>query len=210
MRLSVKNFQELYKAIGVDLPIKEKSDLLVQIYTGKDEKQLAKLPKWKYELICKRITAAFTAFNDQLNNAKPIETVKVNGNWYRLNLDIRKADRQTGRYVEVSAYSKDLVNNLHNILASMAVPMRVTWKGLRPKEGVEHEAIAKDMLDLDFITAFQSALFFWAVFDRLTSSSGIFSRLTAAENPIPEDSLQAFRNYTAGSIMVKWLQTTRT
>jgi hypothetical protein len=95
----------------------------------------------------------------KLQNGQPKNFVWANGRLYKLIYDIKKA----GKYVETATFANDTIGNLHLLMATMAQPYRLTWKGFRPCER-EHNEIAEDMMKLDMAVAYQAVVFFYLVF----------------------------------------------
>jgi len=162
MKVSIKKFQELYSIAQSDLDELTKSSLLIQNLTSKTEQELDKMSIVKYGKLCAKVNKLFEKFTQELDNKKPKQYIKVKGQWYFLNYDIK--NQNAGKYVELATFGGDIVNNLHKIMATMATPMVWSWKGLKLYEGeVNHNKVSNDMLETDFEVAYHAALFFCAV-----------------------------------------------
>ena len=167
MKITIFKFQQLYAISQMEIDELDKSILLVQTLLDKSQFEVETMKVKKFNKVCAEINKSFEIFNKKLESDKPKQIVKVNGRWYFLNYEITKKPMNAGRYVEVASFSNDIIGNLHKILASMANPMELTWKGLKLKkyDATEHEEIANDMLHLDFSVAYHAAVFFCKVFN---------------------------------------------
>lgn len=206
MRLTIGKFQELYEIAQMETDELTKSSLLVQCFTGKTEKEIDEMNPNQFGKLCEEVTKSFDILKNKWDEEKPVQIVKVNGRRYFLNYDLRK--QTAARYVEVATFGNDIVGNLHKIMATMANPMKLTWKGYKLKQynGEDHEQIAKDMLELDFSVAYHSAVFFYALFTK--SIKSLQDYLKAEFNPTAEQiqSIQDFIKISDGSITAKWYQ----
>ena len=209
MKISIKTFQQLFKISMVELDELDKAIALVMCLTGKSEFEINKMSPLKFNKLCLKIKSAFDRVNTDVINSKPKNIVKANGNWYYLNYEITKEPMNAGRYVDIATFNNDLIGNLHLIMASMANPMKWTWKGLELQEynALDHERIANDMLELDFIVAYNSALFFWAVFMKSIESLKDYSVTEQSKNLKATMLLRSLQNILVGSITPRWFRT---
>jgi hypothetical protein len=173
MKISIKKYQELYDINQMDFQEEDKASLLIQCLTGKNEEQVKKMSKKKYGLMCKSINDTFTKFNETMNVDKPRKYVRIGLKIYKLNYKIAEPPMNTGRYVETATFVADIDKNVHLILSTMATPMQLTWKGLRPRkvDSTMHQLIANDMLKLDFAIGYKSCVFFCKVFKKSIKTS---------------------------------------
>ena len=163
MRINVETFQKLYAVSLMDTDEVEKSAQYVQILTGKTDEQVNRMKVAKFNKLCGRINKAFEMVGKNLQSGKPKSYVWANGRLYKLNYDIKLA----GKYVETATFATDTIGNLHLLMATIAEPVRLTWRGLKVGKR-EHHEIAHDMLKLDMGHAYQSAVFFLSSFQRIT------------------------------------------
>lgn len=206
MRLTIGKFQELYEISLMEIDEVNKASLLVQSFTGKTEKEIDEMNPLEFNKLCAEVSKCFEVLKETWDNEKPVDVVKVNGRRYLLNYELRK--QTAARYVEVATFGNDIIGNLHKIMATMANPMKLTWKGYKLKKynGEDHEQISKDMLDVDFSVAYHSAVFFYALFTK--SIKSLQDYLKAEFNPTAEQiqSIQDFIAISDGSITAKWYQ----
>ena len=207
MRITIRKFQELYKASSLEMEELDKAILLVMILTGKSEFEVQQLPVRKFNSLCKGIEKAFDKFNEKVQNDKPKNIIRTNGNWYYLNYSIKNTEMNAGRYVEIAQFSEDIIGNLHKILASMANPMKLTWKGLKIQKynSHNHEKIAEDFLKADFSVAYHTAVFFWAVFIKSINLSHSYLLNQMEKKVEGEQLLKTFQDYSDGFITANWL-----
>ena len=203
MKVTISKFQELYKISLMEINEAEKSALLVQEFTGLTEEQVNKMPLKKFNSLCAHINKKFEAYGKELDEKKPSKYVAVKGRLYLLEYDLAKPPMNAGKYVELATYSDDIIGNLHKIMATMCTPLKLTFKGLKRKEK-NHKQIAEDMLDIDFEVAYQSAVFFYAVFSKSIQASATYFKTIATDQAKVEQVLTNLAEFTDGFITAKW------
>jgi hypothetical protein len=155
--MTILQFQELYYiAQGKDIDI-DKSIKMVGVITGQTPAQVEKMPMAKFNRICANITKSFEHLSSHLLKTKPQSIVFVKGRFYRLHYRIDREPINAGKYVEAVTFGKDVVENLHKIMATIATP--ITWRGKEYSR--PHEDIAKDFESMDFKAAYHAAVFFY-------------------------------------------------
>lgn len=174
MRLTIRQFQDITKVSETDLDEVDKSILIVKIVTGYGDKEIDKMSTKKFNRMCRVISKHISGYVDNVNKEKPKKYINVNGKTYQLHYDITRIT--AGKYVEAVTFKDDMIGNLHKMLATMAVPMKWTWKGLKavPFDAQDHSKIAEEMLDADFSIAYQACVFFWAVLVESIRSLNIY------------------------------------
>lgn len=204
--MTIKMFQDLFQISQMPMDELDKSILLVQAYTGKSEFEINKMNVKKFNSLCSKINKSFEELGKNMIEGKPKNIIKANGKWYWLNFEIN--EMTAGRYVETATYGNDVVGNLHKLMATMATPMKWTWKGLIADKYVaeNHSKYAEDMLEADFQQCYQACVFFWAVFSE--SMKAIQSSLVEdqMEKEMLNQVLMNFRKVMDGSIMPNWFQ----
>jgi len=206
MKMTIEKFQRLYAISQMELDELTRATLLVQSFTGMSEAEIDKLTPAKFNKLCKEIMESFNQMEKMNELGKPKNYVKANGTWYFLNYDIAKPPMNAGRYVEVATFGKDVIGNLHLIMSTMANPLKLSWKGFKAVENVNHEKVANDMLKLEFSVAYHSAVFFYAVFSKsIQSLSNYFQSLTENKEQVKE-AIANFTKHSDGFITAKWYQ----
>ena len=208
MKVTISKFQELYKISLLEINEAEKSALLVQEFTGLSEEQVNKMPLKKFNSLCKSINEKFEKYGKELDEKKPSKYVAVKGRLYLLEYDLAKPPMNAGKYVELATYSEDVIGNLHKIMATMCTPLKFTLKGLKRKEK-NHKQVASDMLDIDFEVAYQSAVFFYAVFSKSITASATYFKTIATDQQKVEQVLMNLAEFTDGFITAKWYRNLR-
>lgn len=155
--MTIKQFQELYyitqnKEYDIDKSIK-----MVGVITGQTPEQIEAMPMTKFNNLCKRVQHQFDLFGKNLLKTQPKKLVYVNGRIYRINYEVSKAPINAGKYVEVITFGKDVVQNLHKIMASIVTPINYLGK---PYER-DHADIAADFESANFEAAYHAAVFFY-------------------------------------------------
>jgi len=206
MKISVRKFQELYSISNIETNEAEKSSLLVQCLTGKNQDEVDKMPIGKYNELCQKINSEFAKYTGDMNLGKPRNWVWVKNRLYFINYDIAKPPMNAGRYVEIATFSDDIIGNMHKIMATMVTPMRLTYKGLQPKKKKDHEQIANDMLEMDFGVVYHSCLFFYAVFTKSIQNSIIYFKSIAEDGAQVEEVVQKLCELLDDSVMANWYQ----
>ena len=202
--MTIEQFQNLYVISMMEMDDIDRSIMLVKALTGKSEQEIERMPIKKFNKICKDIDKSFKLMTEKLELDKPVNIVKANGRRYFLNYDLSKKPMNAGKYVELATFSEDVVGNLHKIMATMATPLKWSWKGLVKTER-EHSEIAEDMLKMEFSTAYHSMVFFWAVFKESIKSLTI-SMIQEEKKEELKEWLQVFTETSDGLITAKWFQ----
>jgi hypothetical protein len=204
MRLSIKQFQDIIEVNKMSIDDLEKSIFFVMILTGKTEFEVNKMSVKKFNKLCKVVLDEFELMAKGLNESKPVNLIKANGRWYWLDYDIKKMT--TGQYVETATFGLDLMSNLHKLLATMATPMKWTWKGLKPVKEKNHEQVAEDMLEAEFRHCYHAAVFFYALFkESILNLSPYLESQTEKKQELKE-ALIGFKKSSDGFTMPKWFQ----
>ena len=202
MRISVKDFQDITKIADSTLSELDKSIMIVKTITGKSDHWINKMSTHRFNRICRIVRVMMDNYADKINTEKPKKFIRVNGTTYLLHYDINRLS--AGKYVEAVTFQQDMIGNLHKLLATMAVPMRWTWKGIRarPYKAEDHSKIAEDMLDADFSIAYHAAVFFFAV------SVRSIENLSTSGNLLGKKSLgvlaKHLTSFLDGSITASW------
>jgi predicted translin family RNA/ssDNA-binding protein len=208
LKLTIKKFQELFAISQMETDEITKSSLLVQCLTDKTEAEIDRMKPEQFGKLCKQVNDAFDIVGKKIENSKPTNYVRANGNWYFMNYDIAKPPMNAGRYVEMATFSNDIIGNLHLIMATMANPMEWSLKGLRLKkyDAINHDKVAEDMLHLDFEVAYHSAVFFYAVFSKsIQSFQNYFKSITKNQTEL-EAAMENFTRISGGYTTAKWYQ----
>ena len=192
MRINVETFQKLYSVSLIDTDEVEKSAQYVQILTGKTDEQINRMKVRSFNKLCKGINKSFELVGSKLKHGQPKNFVCANGRLYKLNYDIKLA----GKYVETATFATDTIGNLHLLMATIAEPVRLTWKGLKVGKR-EHHEIAHDMLKLDMGHAYQAAVFFYLVFrESLAASMTYFEEEEKAATELVRNFIKSLDGFT--------------
>jgi hypothetical protein len=207
--MTIKQFQELYFIAQTKEYDFDKSIKMVGVITGQTPEQIEAMPMAKFNRVCSRIQKQFSIFDKNLLKGKPSKLLMVNGRFYRINYRVDKKPIDAGKYVEVVTFGKDVVTNLHKIMASIVTP--VTFYG-KPYFR-EHEAIANDMEGVNFEAAYQAAVFFYTLYKtsmHLTQPY-LMRELKArgAKQEKAAEMLNSLQNILDGFIMPRWSESMR-
>jgi hypothetical protein len=202
MRINVETFQKLYAVSLMEADEVEKSARYVQVLTGKTEEEVNRMKVRSFNKLCSQINKSFEIVGSKLQKGQPKNFVWANGRLYKLIYDIKKA----GKYVETATFANDTIGNLHLLMATMAQPYKLTWKGFRPCER-EHNEIAEDMMKLDMAVAYQAVVFFYLVFRESLASSMTF---LGENQKVEKELVQTFIKSLDGFTMPNWSVNLRT
>ena len=202
MRINVETFQKLYAISLMETDEVEKSGRYVQVLTGKTEEEVNRMKVRSFNKLCSQINKSFEIVGSKLQNGQPKNFIWANGRLYKLIYDIKKA----GKYVETATFANDTIGNLHLLMATIAQPYKLTWKGFKPCER-EHNEIAEDMMKLDMATSYQAVVFFYLVFRESLASSLTFLK---EEQKVERELVQTFIRSMDGFTMPNWSANLRT
>lgn len=208
MNISIQKYQELYEISMMNSTESEKASLLIQSLMDMNEDEVKELPELKYKKICKDINSIFDKFTEDMKVNNPKQYVRIGKNIYRFNYNLAKLPMNTGRYIETATFVSNLNENIHKILATMAIPMKITICGLRPKDERywNHEDIANDMLKLNFQDGYQSCVFFCKIFKESMINSNTYFK-TISENPeMHRQFLNNLQEISDGYTMQSWFR----
>lgn len=208
MRLSIKQFQDVTKISESELSELDKSILIVKTLTNKTDFEIDRMSAKKFNAICRIVKDLLDSYVVKVENEKPKKFIRVNGTTYMLHYDITRM--VAGKYVEAVTFQQDMIGNLHKLLATMAVPMKWTWKGIRakPYDATEHSKIADEMLDADFSVAYHACVFFSGVLIQSIKSLNIYGSMPEMEGM--ESLENRLLNYLDGSITANWYRNLKT
>ena len=204
MRITIKTFQDLFIIQQTPMDELDKSILLVQTLTDKSQFEIDRMKVSKFNKLCAKINKMFEGLAVDMTNGKPKNIIRANGKFYFINYEINELT--AGRYVETATFGNDIVGNLHKLLATMANPMKMTWRGLKvmPYDANKHEQISKDMLEADFTIAYQACVFFYAVFTNSIQSLLTSLEQNEIESDLVKSALMNFKEVMDGYTMPNW------
>jgi hypothetical protein len=155
--MTIKQFQELYFITQSKDTDFDKSVKMVGAITGITPDKVDNMPMPKFNRLCANIQKHLDLLSKKMLTTKPRKLVLIKGRIYRLHYRIDRFPINAGRYVETITFGKDIITNLHKIMASIATP--VTWRGKEYER--PHEDIATDFESMDFEAAYHAAVFFY-------------------------------------------------
>lgn len=207
--MTIKQFQELYFISTSDNNELDKSIRMVGAVKGITPDEVEKLPMAKFNKVCAKINKSFEVFNKKLLNTEPVQMVKVNGRCYQLHYRVERSPINAGRYVEVVTFQKDIIGNLHRIMASICEPIRWNWRKMKYESyPMLHEDIALDMEALNFEAAYHAAVFFYTLYGVSMNNTRryLMNKLTAKgiTKEVAEEVLTHSQSLLDGLIMPKW------
>jgi len=195
--MKIKTLQELYFiSSGKDEDF-DKSIKMVSVLTGKSIEKVEAMPMKLFNYHCARITKQFERIGNQLMASKPRSLMFANGRIYKLNYDLQRASK----YVEGITFAKDVINDIHKLMATIAEP--VTWYG-KPYTR-SHEKIAEDMEHANFEAAYNAAVFFYLQFQiSLHLIQPYLIQQIPTEQEKVTETMTSLTKILDGFIMPKW------
>lgn len=158
--MTILQFQQLYFIAKSTEPDIDKSIKMVGAVTGMTPEQVELLPMKRFNNLCNKITKTFNILTTKLNTGTPKQYVFINRHIYKLHYRIDRQPINAGKYVEAVTFGKDIVENLHKIMATIAEPINIYGKPVdRP-----HDDISKDFESMEFEAAYHAAVFFYTHF----------------------------------------------
>ena len=207
MRITVKQFQELYFISEKWENDIDKSIKLVGVITGKTPDEVEAMKVGPFNRLCSKIQKQFELLGRDWMQSKPRKFVRIGKRLYRLHYDIERM--KAGQYVDGMGFSKELVQNLHKILATMAEP--VNWRGKAYK--LEHADIAADMEEMNFEVAYHAAVFFYLLYQQSMVVTRPYLVRQITKQGISKETAELLLNYSSrisdGLVMPRWSQSMR-
>jgi hypothetical protein len=158
--VSVYQFQQIQsikEENGFDASCK-----IVGILFNLTDRQVDMLPIQEFNKLLEQ-----TKFLEKQLVSKTPKYIKVRGNIYRFVPDIREIRvGGTGRYITAKHFQKDVINNLHRLVATMVIPQKRGWFGLKDAEYIaqDHDKYADDLLHAKITEVHGALVFFCKVF----------------------------------------------
>ena len=204
MRITVKQFQELYFISEKWENDIDKSIKLVGVITGKTPDEVEAMKVGPFNRLCSKIQKQFELLGRDWMQSKPRKYVRIGKRLYRLHYDIERM--KAGQYVDGMGFSKELVQNLHKILATMAEP--VNWRGKPYK--LEHADVAADMEEMNFEVAYHAAVFFYLLYQQSMVVTRPYLVRQITKQGISKETAELLLNYSSrisdGLAMPRWSQ----
>lgn len=207
MKITVKQFQELYFISEKWENDIDKSIKLVGCITGKTPEEVEAMKVGPFNKLCAKIQKQFELLARDWMKSKPRKYVRIGKRLYRLNYDISKM--KAGQYIDGMGFSKELVQNLHIIMATMAEP--ISWRGKVYER--KHEDIAADMERMDFEVAYHAAVFFYLLFQQSMVVTRPYLVRQLTRKGIAKETAEILLSYSSqisdGLPMPRWSQNMR-
>lgn len=156
-KLTVGQFQELYKVQKSDMDDLDKVTEMVAIISGKTNNEVDSMPVPEFNRLASEVTEAISKPLPKVEPKKIIEGVGITYEPAKLN---------RGQYVTVMHFMKgDVIENAHLILASISYNPKT-----RKHESDKHSEIAERLQDARMVDVYASCVFFCQLFNASMSS----------------------------------------
>lgn len=201
MKVSIEKFHQLFAISQIDMDDLDKAVLIVQTLLDKTEAQVLKMSARKFNRLCLMVNNLFTMQMQNLDTSTPQSTVVANGKRYRIVYSPQ--DINAGQYVEVATFGKEMIYNIHKVMASISVRVKWSWRRFRWVEvETEHEERANDFLKCEFRHAYHAAVFFYALYNLSINSLAPYleKQMTKEETKALTDSSKILGGFT----MPRW------
>jgi hypothetical protein len=174
--ITVEEYQLIYGIINDTKMIDfEKEVKLISIVNEISEKELDTMPIDKF----KKLKSTLDFLHNGKIEGKLKPYVYLGKDKYKMSLD---AFRLTyGQYVDITTFlsgDSAVIENLHLIMASLALPIKKNWYGketVLDYGQVPHEDTAKKMLKSNFADCYHTSLFFLKLINALIKAIGVYS-----------------------------------
>jgi hypothetical protein len=203
--MTIKQFQELHYIVsGKDTDI-DKSVKMVGAVTGITPDKVEAMPMGKFNRICAKINKQFEVLGKKLNEGNPRKLILVKGQVFQINYDVANA----GKYVEAMEFNKDIITNLHKIMATLCTRVKFRWGRFVPVDS-EHSDRATVLENMNFEAAYHAAVFFYLQY--ITSMRVIHPYLVkeGMKKGLTKETMEAalmnLQTVLAGYSMPKWCQ----
>ena len=206
MRLTVEKAQLINEAMQQSYPSPLHLELHVAaILAGKSPDDVKKMKPRQLHKLNKAKDRFIELSIAIMQNSKPFSLIKANGNYYRLSYDLVQKPYNAGKYIEIAEFGKDTIKGLHMVLATMATPLKWSWRKFKymPIER-PHADIANDMLKADFNVAYQAAVFFLATFTKSINDTQLYLGANKMEMEVAKQLAENFTNLLDGFTLPKW------
>ncbi len=211
--ITIEEYQLIYGIINDAKMIDfEKEVKLISIINEIPEAELDAMPIDKF----KDLKHSLEFLHNGKIEGKLQPYMKVDKDKYKISLD---AFRLTyGQYVDITTFlagDNAVIENLHLIMASLALPVKTNWYG---KETVldygqePHDELSKKMLKSNFANSYHTSVFFLKLINALIKATGLYSvRKLMKEGRVTKEKLREIlkplKNAGGGYIMPNLLQT---
>jgi hypothetical protein len=211
MKVTIQKFQELNAIMKTEFGDYEKG--IAYVATLHDcevdevEEMARKKPK-KFGRTCAEISKTFVKIYGA-RDGKAVKYFRANGQKYRVHYEPKNEPHNAGRYVEVATFSRDPINNLHKILASMVTPVRWSWFRWVPVKDPKrftHARISLDFLEVEISKGYDAFVFFCQISNGSTRNFPGYFPTTTTTNPAEADYFDgSFPSISVGYIRRRWL-----
>lgn len=212
MKLTIQKFQAINEVSISPIEDIDKSIQYLSILMNRPVEEIQKMSVDDINKMSADIVGYMNhTYTQKMKKDKPQRYIKTNGQWYEIHYDLTKEPYNAGRYVEVVTFSKDIIKNLHKILASMVTPVKFDWftfkfKPVKEISRYPHSRIALDMLNADVSIAYHSAVFFWTIFNKFIQNSQIYLKGMKKNQMEAKKILLNLQKISDGYIQPQWLQ----
>ncbi|HMK03686.1 MAG TPA: hypothetical protein VK489_05825 [Ferruginibacter sp.] len=162
--MKIRQFQELYSVVtstdtSVNFGLDKASKMICAVH-GKTMDQVDKMPMAKFNRLCVETVNYFEALSKSLLKNKPKKYVYVKGRIYQINYRVDQENTDAAKHIEFLSYGKDVIPNLHKIMAFISTPIKWSWGRFIPYERSFGD-IANDFKHVPFNVAYQASAFFY-------------------------------------------------
>lgn len=155
--ITVQQFQEVHRLSNdTGLDDMDRITNTIGIMFNKSEKEIDEMSYYEFGQLSRQ--CSFLLINDV--PGKPVNTIKIGTRKYAI--PYKPSELKYRQYVEIVTWSKDIIPNLHYIMASLVQPVRFGIK--RSNKAKDHSRIAEDMKEAKIIDIYHSCVFFCKLF----------------------------------------------
>jgi hypothetical protein len=183
--------------------IVNRNNKLISIVFDMNLLEVEHLPIGKYIDLVKELNFLSTPLTD-----KPVPFVTANKRKYKFIWDVMQI--RAGRYIEIKHFGGDIIQNMHQLFASMVIPMKKKWYGwVEDKyDASKHQEYSNDMLYANIEEVYGCVVFFYHVYRNWIEVSEGYLR-SKQKSKGEELGIVTFKEFMDGSIVPRLLPTTK-
>lgn len=155
--ITVQQFQEVHRlSLSAGIDDMDKVTNTIGILYNKSEKEIGDMSVSEINHLARECSFLLT------NNipGKAVKSIRIGTK--KFAIPYKPSALKYRQYVELISFSDNLIENLHNIMASIIQPVRY---GFKMRNNVhDHPAVSEAMLDAKIVDVYHSCVFFCKVF----------------------------------------------
>lgn len=178
--MTVEQFQAVHTLQSKQMDDYDRLTEIISVLYDETPSQIDDLPVSEYNNRARAIQHLLT---EEIPGEAKMH-IRIGKRKYSLHCPVDKIKHR--QFCEIQHFSSDIIGNLHNILASICMPVR--WFVARPNKAEDHSKYAEDFKQAKLIDVYHACVFFCKVYAASLRSTADYLLKT-----LPED--QAWQVY---------------